>query len=203
VKNTKVLLIGGPPGAGKTTLGKTLAFKLGVTSLTIDDLMVAARAVTTPESHPGLHVMSTGDSIDYFTQGPIDKLIQDARMQHEATWPAVEKVIKNHASSWGSRIVVDGWSMRPKWVVELGLKNVKSGWIFIDPDVLKALEQKNTDLFGKSSDPKRMLENFMARSLWHNDLIRNEAVSLGLQVLKQDGNITVDEMCEEVLGGID
>ncbi len=55
--NTKVFLIGGAPGAGKTTLGSALAARLGITSLSIDDLKTAALAITTPETHPKLHVM--------------------------------------------------------------------------------------------------------------------------------------------------
>ena len=45
--NAKVILIGGPPGAGKTTLGRAVAARLGVVSLTIDDLFLAAKAITT------------------------------------------------------------------------------------------------------------------------------------------------------------
>jgi 2-phosphoglycerate kinase len=197
-----VILIGGTSGAGKTTLGRSLAIKLGITSLTIYDLMVATRAVTTPESHPGLHIMSTGDSIGYFTNTPPEKLIADARMQHEATWPAVEKVIRSHAADWGSPIVIDGWAMHPGWVDSLGLENVRSFWLVTEPAVLEARERKNTDFFGNSSDPETMLRNFMNRSYWYNDLVMAEATSLNLKVLKQDGNISVDTLCETVLSSV-
>ncbi|HIF73207.1 MAG TPA: hypothetical protein EYQ61_11720 [Dehalococcoidia bacterium] len=82
-------LIGGAPGAGKTTLGRALGSRLEGISHTIDDLAVAAKAITTPETHPGLHVMTravTGmNSVDYFTASSVDKLIADATLQHEAT----------------------------------------------------------------------------------------------------------------------
>jgi Zeta toxin len=42
----KVILVGGCPGAGKTTLGRAIAARLGYASLTIDDLLGAARAIT-------------------------------------------------------------------------------------------------------------------------------------------------------------
>lgn len=162
--NTKVLLIGGAPGAGKTTLGRNLAIRLGITSLTIDDLMTAARAVTTAETHPGLHVMTTGDSYGYFTYSTVKKLTTDARIQHEATWPAVERVIASHARSGGSPIVIDGWAMRPAWVTDLALDNVKSFWLHVEPAVLEAREKANTDFLSQSTDPERMLKNFLGRS---------------------------------------
>ncbi|UCC53638.1 MAG: hypothetical protein JSV68_06615, partial [Anaerolineaceae bacterium] len=126
--DTKVFLIGGAPGAGKTTLGSALAARLGITSLTIDHLKTAAMAITTPETHPGLHVMSKVPSLEYFTNSSLEQLIADATLQHEAVWPMVRQVVRKHAL-WGSPIVIDGWYMRPNWVAQLKLANVWSGWI--------------------------------------------------------------------------
>ena len=38
----RVLLIGGPPGAGKTTLARSVAGRLGFLSTTVDDLVTTA-----------------------------------------------------------------------------------------------------------------------------------------------------------------
>jgi 2-phosphoglycerate kinase len=202
VTKAKVILIGGAPGAGKTTLGRNLAIKAGVTSLTIDDLMIATRAVTTKETHPGLHIMSTGDPVGYFTENNSEQLIADAKVQHEATWPAVEKVIRSHAADWGSPIVIDGWAIHPSWVAQLGLNNVTSYWLHVKREVLEQRERKNTDFFGQSSDPERMFQNFLGRSYWYNDLVREEADSFGLPILEQDGTVTVEELCAKVLGEV-
>jgi uridine kinase len=71
---TKVILIGGAPGTGKTTLGSALAVRLGTTSLSIDDLLTAAMAVTTPESHPGLHFKKGVPFQEYFTNSSLEQL---------------------------------------------------------------------------------------------------------------------------------
>lgn len=126
--DTEVFLVGGAPGAGKTTLGSALAARLGITSLSIDDLVIAAQAVTTPETHPGLHVMRKVPHLEYFTNSSVDQLKADATLQQEATWPFIERVVRRHAM-WGPSIVIDGWYLRPCRVAQLKLRNVWSGWI--------------------------------------------------------------------------
>jgi 2-phosphoglycerate kinase len=193
----KVILIGGCPGAGKTTLGRALAARLGYASLTIDDLLHAARALTTPDSHPGLHVMNKPNCTVYFTDSPLEKLVADATLQHEALWPAVERTIRNHAS-WGQPIVVDGWHLRPEWTRALDLEQVSAHWLVVDPGVLEARERNNADFFSTSRDPDQMMKRFLARSLWSNELIERQARSTGDQILRQDGTRSVVELCTDV-----
>jgi len=45
---SEVIVMGGAPFAGKTTLAKRLAVHRGYALVTIDDLGTAVRAVTTP-----------------------------------------------------------------------------------------------------------------------------------------------------------
>ena len=196
---TKVVLIGGTSGAGKTTLGRALAAKLGIASLTVDDLQIAARAVTTPESHPGLHVMNIPTAHEYFTSSTVDELTADATAQHEAMRPAIERVVRVRANS-GPSIVIDGWYMRPRWMGEMDFENVVSFWIVADPAVLEARERVlGKEWMAQSSDPERMFQNFLGRSLWYNDLIRRQAEELGHTVLHQDGSVSVEEMCDMAL----
>lgn len=195
--NIKVYLIGGAPGAGKSTLGLALGARLGIASLSVDDLVVAALAITTPETHPGLHVMRQPFH-EYVTDSSVEQLKSDATAQHEAAWPLVDRVVRKH-SRWGgaSAIVIDGWFMRPSMVAQLELDNVWSGWIVPSDRVLEERESRNHDW--KSSNPKLMLENFLARSLWFNDLVRREATELQMNILPQPGETSVDQLCEMVL----
>jgi 2-phosphoglycerate kinase len=203
MRDPKVILIGGAPGAGKTTLGRNLAIRLGRRSLTIDDLMIAARVVTTPQSHPGLHMLKGKSGGDYFTNTDPPRLIADAQRQHEEAWPIVDKVIRNHAAEWGSPVVIDGWAMRPAWVAAMDLDNVASFWLVVDHDVLEQREAANTDFLNTSTDPARMLRNFLARSFWYNDLIHQDASTHGLSVIRQDGTRLVETLCTEVLNHLD
>jgi len=199
VNHPKVMLVGGAPGIGKTTLGRALAARLETTSLSTDDLHAAAKAVTSPGSHPGIHVMARKPSVLYFTETPAEQLIADADAQHEAMWPAVEKVIRNHLA-WGSPIVIDGWVLRPDWVAKLELGDrVGQVWLVADPGVLEARERANPEFFSNSPDPARMLENFLARSRWFNALVESQAAEQGAKVLRQNGQVPVEALCREAL----
>src|SRR3954464_15054456 len=88
-----VYLIGGAPGVGKSTLGRELAARIGAASLSADDLMIAAKRITTAQSHPGLHIMSRLPYAEYFTTSSVEQLKADAILQHDAVWPAIESVV--------------------------------------------------------------------------------------------------------------
>lgn len=203
MKNMNVFLIGGAPGVGKTTLGRALAAKLGAASVTIDDLMTVAQTVTTPETHPGLHVMRRVHHLEYFTNNSVAQLKADADVQHEASWPFVKSIILKHATWAPSPIIIDGWHLRPRRVAELDLPDVWSGWIVITPSILVEREKRNLQWLQGSSNPERMLENFLARSLWYNDLVKEQASELRMNILPQTGDVSVDDLCKMVLETID
>lgn len=199
MKPVTVFLIGGAPGAGKTTLGRALAAKQGIASVTIDDLLTVAQTVTTPETHPGLHVMRRAPSLEYFTDRSVEELQADADIQHEACWPFVRSLIVKRATWDPASIVIDGWHLRPDKVAGLELENVRSGWIVIAPSVLIEREMDNQQWLKGSTDPQRMLENFLARSLWYNDLIAQQSAAFRMPVLYQTGDVSVDDLCEMLL----
>lgn len=196
-----VLVIGGPPGAGKTTLARAIASELGCLSLTVDDLVVSARALTTRESHPALHPMRGIGHVRYFTEGPSGRLIEDATALEAAMWPAVERVISFHASEH-SQIVMDWWLFSPDRIAAVDHTGVASAWLHIDAGVLTSRERANESFFGGSERPDRMLANFMDRSLWRNDLIAERASALGMPVIRQDGRKTVGDLATETMTAI-
>jgi|SRR5262245_13362453 len=198
IDSHKVYLIGGAPGVGKSTLGRELATRIGATSLSADDLLIAAKGATTAESHPGLHITSRLPSPEYFTLSSVEQLKADATIQHDAMWPAIESVIRAH-SKWGPPVVIDGWFMRPRRVAALGIGNVRSLWLVADHNILAEREARNLTFWHSSADPDRMRANFLARSLWFNDLIRQEALAFGLPILLQDGRASPSELCTRAI----
>ena len=191
-----VLLIGGPPGAGKTTLARSIAGQLGFLSTTVDDLVATARTFADPELHPGLHTSKGIGHLEYFTEGPPDRLIADAVALEDAMWPVLERLIHRHRMA-KVPIVLDWWLFNPDKVAELPSGAVKSIWLYIDPHVLEARERANSEFREGSSDPERMHSNFMARSYWRNDLVEEKATASGLPVVRQPGSRSVADLTTE------
>lgn len=199
VERPTVYLIGGAPGAGKTTLGCALAARLGGSSITIDDLTTVAQALTSPEQ-PGDLFLFTGQSyLEYFTNTSPAQMQADAERQHAAIWPAVRRLIEKRVKNSAVPMVIDGWHLRPDRVAALDVAGVAPYWIYMDPKALELRERANTEFLQGSTNPDRMFENFMARSLWINELVLREAERFGQPVLMQTGAVGVDELCDQIL----
>jgi len=188
----------GAPGAGKTTLGAALARRLGCGAFSMDDLYVAAKALTTPQSHPGLHCMRRLPSAEYFTETEPAALIADAVAQHAALLPAIEAVVRYRAVN-GPPAVIDGWFVTPEDVQRWDLPSVRAVWLVTSEAVLVARERAFAGFYAGSAAPERMLRHFVARSLWHDARIREQAGRLGLPLLEHDGRESPDELATRAL----
>jgi hypothetical protein len=155
-----------------------------------DSLVNAMRGVTTDESHPALHVAAGGRHVEYFTEGPPEKLIADARALQETAWPGFAHVIRFHAK-YGPSVVIESWTFSPYNVAALRLDNVRAVWIVIDLDVLDDREEPPPGYVDPSPDPERRRTNFRHRSAWTNSFVEEAATRLDLTILRQDGTQSV------------
>src|SRR6266404_2808259 len=170
----RVILIGGAPMSGKTTVARLLAAKLGYGCISTDDLGEAIRAVTAKDSHPHLHPMDGYDYKEYYVTRSVEALIADISLEHRAMWPAVRSVIRKHAT-WGEPTVMEGWSLWPEEVAELRLPNVASLWFVAHEQTLRERLIKAVEFYRGASDEEAMIEHYLARSLWYNAQLK-EAV---------------------------
>jgi 2-phosphoglycerate kinase len=79
---SKVFLIGGPPFVGKSSVARCIAGRFGFNCICTDDIAKAIRAVTTVQTHPGLHSADDADYQDYFTKFSVEALIEHSRRSH-------------------------------------------------------------------------------------------------------------------------
>ena len=193
----KVVLIGGAPVSGKTSVARALAARMRYCCLSTDDAVQAIRAVTTPQSHPDIHPMAGQDYREYYISRSVDELIADSERQHRATWPAVEELVRVHAM-WTSPAVIEGWALRPEWVAELDVPNVASVWLVAEERTLEARIRK-AEFHRGASDEEAMIRNFLARTIWYNDRIREAASRLAMPIIAPPPHADVERVAEEAL----
>ena len=193
-----IYLIGGPPGAGTSTLGIAIANRLACSYLTIDDLRTSLIALTDASQHPDLHVIGLPDPWTYFTDTDPDTMIEHAIAQHTALWSGVERVIRKRAGN-DQTAVIEGWHLLPDLVASVESEAVCPVWLDVDHDVLEERERAVWGFYEKSPDPQLMFDNFVTRSTRWNDIMSDGAAEHGYPTIVQDGTLTVDDLVEKVL----
>ncbi|HAL46347.1 MAG: hypothetical protein FI707_07145 [SAR202 cluster bacterium] len=195
----KVILLGGAPFSGKSTVGRLIAAELGYGYASTDDIGQALRAVTAPESHSALHSMAGWAHTEYYISRPLDALMSDARRYHEAMWPAIEAVVRAHAA-WGHPAVVEGWALWPERVATLGLPNVSSLWLIGDDRILEARIRADSDHHAGASDEEAMMRAYVARNVAYNSTLAEAVATLGLPAIHVDDQMSPKELCDACLG---
>ena len=198
----RVILIGGAPMSGKTTVAHLLAAQLGYSCLSTDDLGEAIRAVTTKDTHPSLHPMDGYDDYrEYYVTRSPDALIADLSLEHHAMWPAVQSVIRKHAT-WGEPIIIEGWSLWPERVTQLWLPSVQSLWFVAKEETLQERLVNAVEFYGGASDEKAMVCHYLARSFWYNARLKEEVKKFALTSIELPPRAPVHvsvEMCFQQL----
>jgi 2-phosphoglycerate kinase len=164
------LIIGGPPMAGKTTLGRKIAAERGWALISGDDLALAAKGVSTL---PALHRMAGLDHREYYCRYSVDELIEHARMEHEALWGGMRKVILAHAT-WACPAVIEGWQFYPRRITEMNLANVEAMWLTPDEATLEARLRGSFDFYRGAPDEEVFIWHYLGRSRWHASRIAAE-----------------------------
>jgi 2-phosphoglycerate kinase len=178
--------------SGKTTLACKLAVYLEHCCLSTDDVGTAIRAVSTPLTHPGLHVMQGEDYRDYYVNRSLDELLADAERQHEAVWPAVEQIIRAHAT-WGAPAIIEGWDLQPQRVAQLNLPGIQSLWLAVDEADVERRVRRDTDFLKGAADVEKLIRHFVDRSIKADRQIRHGARVLKMPILELAGGISIDE----------
>lgn len=111
-RSWQVLLLGGPAGAGKTSVSYRLAqhFKIGITE--VDDFQVILERMTTPAEQPALHYWQTHPEAGDL---PAEEILKLSIAVGRAMAPAMEAVIANHLESQVP-IVLEGDFILPELV---------------------------------------------------------------------------------------
>lgn len=149
-----VLLIGGPSGAGKTTIGRAISRRVGVDFLMVDDLRLAFQqsqvAFPNREETAALY-MFRGEDAHVWERQP-EELCAGLITIGRAMSPAIEVVVENHVDQT-SPIVIEGDTIMPTLFARPSVRARSSG-------------ERVAGLFLIESNEDAFLANFLARAGW-------------------------------------
>jgi 2-phosphoglycerate kinase len=179
----RVLLIGGPSGAGKTAVARQLGLQLGASWLQADDIRLAfqrARA-RLPDSDRALdYFIATPDA---WSQPP-ERLCDALIAVGDALAPALEVIVENHVDT-DAPIIIEGDSVLPSLMARAPIREraargfVRAVFIVEDSEAaLLANMRARGRGFEAATDAERRVE---ARTKWlFSRWIEREAERYGL-----------------------
>ena len=185
----KVILIGGCPFSGKTTLARELAAKDKYSCISTDDLGAAVKAAVPDED---FHPMSGVPYPEYYVKYSINELIEHAATLHRRMVPSIKAVINAHANQ-SSPAVIEGWALYPDWISTLPYSNTDSLWLIASQEVLLNRIRADKQFYEKCSNPELMVRQYLARCVWQNNKFMTTAVSLGMKIINVDTAADINE----------
>lgn len=195
----RVILVGGAPLSGKTSLASALARRFELACICSDDISTAIRAITDARSHPALHYHGTdGQYRDYYPSHRPERLMEDALSFHRAAWPAIQAVIAAHAS-WSRPCVLEGWGLLPIFVAGLKPQNVGSVFLIPDEDLFERRCRADSSFYEGARDEAGLIQSFAHRSVLFSRMLEASATEHGLAVLRSTADTSVEEAATRAL----
>lgn len=196
-RDIKVILIGGSPMSGKTTLALKLASKYEYGCISTDDIGEIISTVS------DINPMKDLDYREYYVNKSIEDLITETSLYHQKLWPSIRHLIEIH-STWSSPIIIEGWALYPQLVEDIKADNIRIIWLVADEAVLEQRLRSQKDFYKGSSDEETMITNYLGRSIWHNSTIANQINELnnngnGIRVTKDLDEETLVKKAIEIL----
>ena len=180
---------------GKTTVARIIAGRLNYDCISTDDIGAAIASVTDRDSHPAFHYMEHDDYREYYVTSSRDELIRDINNQHEALWPALRTLFRNH-STWSTDTVVEGWALRPEYVSRLS--GDIAGLFLLSDEALIEERTRSSDFSQGASDKEEMIRRYLDRSLWYNAHLRDQVERLGLRAISITSKMPPQEIADEI-----
>jgi AAA domain len=197
---SNVYWIGGPPGAGKSTIARRIAARCGLELYATDDVMADHARRSTAADAPYLERFKAMDMDErWLTRSPETMLETFHWFRGEGFPLILEDLLRLPA---GTPVVAEGFRLLPHLVVPL-LDNMDHAvWLLPTPafrDAALASRRAELDLPGRTSDPERARLNLSRRDRMFTDRLIGECERLGCRTVELDVGVTEDEVTTRLI----
>lgn len=126
----QIILVGGMPTAGKSTIAENLSKHLNLPWISTDQIGIMMRAVATRENYPTLFTWEDYDGFGYLSKFTADEIADNELALSDAVWLGVRKFIKEDFA-WNNGFIIEGDVILPRLVAQdfSDASNVKTAFI--------------------------------------------------------------------------
>lgn len=187
-----VILLGGMPTVGKSTLAEGLSRRLGLPWISTDQIRTIMREVAPRADRPTLFNPEGYDAERFLTEHSVQAIVDLEIGQGEATWPGIRRLIDDDYT-WTSGFIIEGVNVLPHLVARdyRGAEAVRA--VFLGDDDADRVRRV---AFGRGiwddagAYPDEVKEREVDWVLAFGERLRGEAAAHGLPWVRvhQDGH---------------
>ncbi|MEA3452930.1 MAG: hypothetical protein U9Q96_01160 [Patescibacteria group bacterium] len=116
-KTRKIILIGGAPTAGKSTVAELASKKLGLPWISTDQIRKIARVTANEKDYPALFLTKGYTAEQFLNKFSAKETVELEVNQGREIWPTIKKFI-DEDSTWKDGFIIEGISILPELVAK-------------------------------------------------------------------------------------
>lgn len=129
-----IILIGGAPTAGKSTMARLLSERLGIPWISTDQIRRIMRVAARREDTPNLFTPEGYTAERFLTEFSAEEIVRMEMEQGEAVWAGVKKFIEE-GYPWNGRFIIEGVHILPHLITrDFGDNQDIRSVFFVDED---------------------------------------------------------------------
>lgn len=113
----QIILVGGMPTAGKSTIAENLSRHLNLPWISTDQIGMIMRAVASKKQYPTLFTWEDYDGVQFLNEFTSDEIADREFAKSEAVWLGVRKLVKE-GDSWSNGFIIEGADVLPHLVAK-------------------------------------------------------------------------------------
>ncbi len=193
-KLSHIYFLGGSPCAGKTSAVKLLAQEQGLNSYHCDEAFSRHQQQALPDKQPTLYALKTL-TWDEIWLGPLEHLVERALEAYREHFAMIWHDLQDFPSN--QVLLVEGADLLPECLAPLiPMRRQASFFVPTETFLRQSYPKRGSwvqEILAQCSQPKKALENWLARDTAIARRVKVDAEKTGFRVLEVDGKQSIPE----------